>query len=718
MTPEEILSTFSADLREFFDKSKEKSKDLGGVMSPLHLAYFLLDTEKIRVKDKSSAMSKVYTAIANGVKINRVDTVKIPPETKVLFESAVNLARGRQASVTSIYDLVEAALKLQTVKDLIGNEVIADETAKVRDAEVPQIPQEVMQMGTNLTKQALEPNQLPFIGRQSEIQCILETLSRKLKNNPLLVGRAGVGKTALVRNVAKKLWSDTVPPIIRRKVIVEVDRTKLMAGAKYQGMLEERLKMVVDYAKANRQVVLFFDEIHSIMSAGLEGTGDVANLLKAALGNGEITIIGATTTEEYHKFMSKDDALLRRFNPILLQEPTPEQALAIVNGIKADFEKFHNLKITDEAISRIIELAQYFIPSRAFPDKAIDLLDRSSAKAASRSMTDLALPVIEETVGEMTGLPGTIISKDPIALYNGLATFLKENVIGQDEAIEQVSNIIKLCKLRLDPRPERPDGVFIFTGPPGVGKKWLALMLAKYVYGSESKLIPFEMSEYTEDHYISRLIGSPPGYIGYGERGALVKAVEDHPHSVLLFKNLEAAHPVIVKYILEALRTGTFASATGRTHSVSNNTVVLLVPAACLSDVTRVKIGFRKADEKPMTERKKVNFPSELAEIESVIDDVIVFNRLGQKELYEIARRFMDFHCARLLHSRGLKIEYDKKILELAVQFAESKQLGHSIHAYLSNNVLAKLTNILISNDKVGGITVTANGTEIALQAK
>jgi ATP-dependent Clp protease ATP-binding subunit ClpC len=430
---------------------------------------------------------------------------------------------------------------------------------------------------SDLAEEALTAAAHPFIGREREITAVMETLCRKLKNNPLLIGKPGVGKTALASAVALRLREGRVPQRLRGKRILEVSRLRLLADAKFAGEMEERLKSLLEEVRRAGDVILFFDEIHTLLGAGgSSGVGDVANLLKSSLSRGEITCIGATTLAEYYKYVARDEALARRFSTIIIEEPSVEETRGILTESRSAFESYHGVGIDDDVITLIVEMADRYLHSRSFPDKAYDLMDKAAAKATLAGLDRLTRECVTETLSETTGLPLEIMDEDPASRLERLEEVLNAAVPGQSRAARDVARVVRIAKLGLELRPEQPDGVFLFIGPEGVGKHEMAMALAKFLYGSPHKMIDFDMSQWTEAWSMSRLVGAGPGYVGYGDRsGLLAKAIEDNPHAVLYFRNIDMAHPVVQQFLGEAFERGRFTDAEGRRLSLSNVTVVM-----------------------------------------------------------------------------------------------------------------------------------------------
>ena len=478
------------------------------------------------------------------------------------------------------------------------------------------------QYGTDLTKQAIEGKLDPIIGRQVEIQRVIEILSRRTKNNPCLLGEPGVGKTAVVEGLAERIIEEEVPETLKGKRVVSIDLSNMVAGAKYRGDFEERIKKMLKEVQKAKDVILFIDEIHTIVGAGAaEGAIDAANILKPLLARGEIQLVGATTLKEYRKFIEKDAALERRFSQVIVQEPTEEETLMILQGIRDKYEAHHNVKISNDSLKACVELSTRYINDRFLPDKAIDLMDEAASRLRMKTYmepesfrkvkeeiekinkekeeairtqdfekaaklrdnanekkkglekdkknwndtnTKNILTLTEENIAEVvsawTGIPVSKVSEDESKKLKSLESNLHKRVIGQDQAVEAVAKAIKRSRLGLKD-PNKPIGSFLFMGPTGVGKTELSKALAESLFGSEDSLIRIDMSEYMESHSTAKLIGAPPGYVGYDEAGQLTERVRRKPYSVILFDEIEKAHPDVMNMLLQILEDGRLTDA-------------------------------------------------------------------------------------------------------------------------------------------------------------
>jgi ATP-dependent Clp protease ATP-binding subunit ClpC len=585
------------------------------------------------------------------------------------------------------------------------------------------------QFGRNLTQLAREKKLDPVIGREKEIERVMQVLSRRTKNNPVLIGEPGVGKTAIVEGLASDIVEGDVPETLVGKQLYTLDLGALVAGSRYRGDFEERLKKVLKEIRTRGDIILFIDELHTLVGAGAaEGAIDAASILKPMLARGELQTIGATTLDEYRKHLEKDAALERRFQPIKVEEPSVPHTIEILKGLRERYESHHRVTITDQAIVAAANLADRYISDRHLPDKAIDLIDEAGSRLRIRRMqappdyreleeqisnvrkrkeeaiegqqfeqaaalrdeekelleqraaketewkaegVDLFNEVNEESVAEVlalwTGIPVYKLTEEETAKLLRMEDELHKRIVGQNAAVKAVSQAIRRTRAGLKD-PKRPSGSFIFLGPSGVGKTELAKTLAEFLFGDESSLIQLDMSEYMEKHTVSRLVGSPPGYVGYDEGGQLTEAVRRKPFSVVLFDEIEKAHPDVFNALLQILEDGRLTDAQGRTVDFKN-CVIIMTSNLGTADLRKANIGFSRADEQLTYENMKGKVTEELKrhfrpEFLNRIDDVIVFSELSQAEVTEI----VDLLVKRVqtqLQSQGLTLELtnDAKLL-------------------------------------------------------
>ncbi len=545
--------------------------------------------------------------------------------------------------------------------------------------------------GRELTAEARKGTLDPVIGRDTEIERMVQILLRRTKNNPCLIGDAGVGKTAVAEGFAQRVAAGNVPPELLEKRVFALDISSMLAGAKYRGDFEERLKGVLDEAMSGTEVILFIDEIHMIVGTGAaEGAIDAASILKPLLARGKICLIGATTTDEYRRFIEKDAALERRFQPINVPQPDEAGAVRILNGLRPRLESHHRALITDAAIKAAVTLSQRYMTDRRLPDKAIDLIDEAAAAVRVERLSakrSFFAPLKERLAGErvvvdgedvakavsaITGIPAARLSEDESARLSHLEEFLGERVIGQDKAISLVANAVRRGRAGLRD-PNRPIGSFLFLGATGVGKTELSSALAEGIYGDRKRLIRFDMSEFTERHSIAKLIGSPPGYVGYEEQGQLIKAVRTQGYSVVLFDEVEKAHPDVLNVLLQILEDGKLTASDGRVADFKN-TIVIMTGNVGASELNRVYVGFGsgKGGTSDVMKTLKTQFRPELL---SRIDNVVVFERLDERSMEQICRRMLRTVSDRA-KTRGIELTFDESAAKRLCESVRGEDAG------------------------------------------
>ncbi len=536
------------------------------------------------------------------------------------------------------------------------------------------------QFGRNLTQLAREAKLDPVIGREKEIERVMQVLSRRTKNNPVLIGEPGVGKTAIVEGLATKIVKGDVPETLKGKQIYTLDLGALVAGSRYRGDFEERLKKVLKEIKTRGDIVLFIDELHTLVGAGAaEGAIDAASILKPMLARGELQTIGATTRDEYRKHLEKDAALERRFQPIYVDQPTVAHTIDILKGLRDRYEAHHRVSFTDEALVAAANLSDRYISDRFLPDKAIDLIDEAGSRMRIRRMTappsvremDEKIAAVrmsevdEEEIAEVlsawTGIPVFKLTEEETEKLLRMEDELHKRIVDQEEALTAVSKSIRRTRAGLKD-PKRPSGSFIFLGPSGVGKTELSKALAEFLFGDEDALIQLDMSEYMEKHTVSRLIGSPPGYVGYEEGGQLTEAVRRKPFSVVLFDEIEKAHPDVFNTLLQILEDGHLTDAQGHTVDFKN-TVIIMTSNLGTRDIQKgASIGFAaKADEQMTYDRMKERVMEELKrsfrpEFLNRIDEVIVFHSLSREDVKAIVDLMMK-RLREQLKAKDVEIE-------------------------------------------------------------
>ena len=600
------------------------------------------------------------------------------------------------------------------------------------------------QFGEDLTKKALDGNLDPVIGRNDEIQRLIQILSRRKKNNPCLIGEAGVGKTAIVEGLAEKIAMGDVPEILRDKQVFSMDISGMVAGAKYRGDFEERIKKALAEVKKAGNIILFIDEIHTIVGAGsAEGAIDAANILKPMLARGDIQLIGTTTIEEYKKYIEKDSALERRFSPVNVPEPSKEDTIQILNGLRDKYEAHHNVKITDEAIKTAVELSSRYINDRFLPDKAIDLIDESASKEKLKAYTEpdllkkleeeldiiqkdkdeairsqkfekaaelrdkefviteqkekeeqkwknkntkTMITITEENIAEIisnsTGIPVEKINKNENEKLKNLEDKLHERVIGQNEAIEAVAKAIRRGRVGLKD-PNRPIGSFLFLGPTGVGKTELSKAVAECLFGGEKDLIRIDMSEFMEPHSVSKLIGSPPGYVGFEEGGQLTEKIRRKPYAVILLDEVEKAHPDVMNILLQILDDGRLTDSNGRTVDFKNTVIIMTSNIGARLITDKKNLGFgnsSSSDEQKEYENTKKDVMAELKrefrpEFINRIDEIIVFHKLNDDEIKQIIELMLK-QVQNRLKEQKINIKIEDSVKELIAKQGINKAFG------------------------------------------
>ena len=624
------------------------------------------------------------------------------------------------------------------------------------------------QFGKDLTELAKEGGIDPVIGREQEINRVIQILSRRTKNNPVLIGEPGVGKTAVAEGLALKIALGEVPEILKDKRIVSLNLTGMIAGTKYRGDFEERIKGVIDELRESKDVILFIDELHTIVGAGsAEGSADAANILKPSLAKGEFRVIGATTPEEYRKYIEKDAALERRFQPVDVSEPTPSEAVEILKGLRDRYEAHHKVTITDEAIEAAVDLSVRYIADRYLPDKAIDLIDEAASKVRLSSMTapvdlkekenrieelekekseavneqdferaaqlrdeqkklrdeletlkkqweadvssnhaQVTKQDISRTVSEWSKIPVAELTKEESERLLNLEAELHNRVIGQDEAVLAVSKAVRRSRAGLKD-PKRPIGSFIFLGPTGVGKTELSKALAQAMFSDENAMLRLDMSEYMEKHTVAKLIGSPPGYVGFDEGGQLTEKVRRNPYSVILFDEIEKAHPDVFNILLQILEDGRLTDSKGRTVSFKNTVVIMTsnVGARLITD-KKAFLGFADDSNKEQ-ENIKAKVKEELKnvfrpEFLNRVDEIIVFSKLSKDETKQIAGLMLSNLGSRLKELGTELTVSDAALVAVAEEGYDESYGARPLRRAITTMIEDPLSEKLISGDLEG----------------
>lgn len=636
----------------------------------------------------------------------------------------------------------------------------------------------------DLTKLAREGKLDPVIGREHEIQRVVQILSRRTKNNPCLIGEPGVGKTAVVEGLAQMIASGSVPETIADKRVMTLDLSGMVAGSKYRGEFEERIKKVISEVTEDGNVLLFLDEIHTIIGAGgAEGAIDASNILKPSLARGEIQLIGATTREEYRKYIEKDAALERRFQPVVVEEPTEEQSIAILKGLRPKYEEHHKVTITDDALTAAVRLSARYINDRFLPDKAIDLIDEAASKirltayeepAQIKSLTEeieklenqkeqaikteayekageikkrqqkkrekiekirekwqkektsrklvVGEGEIADVVSGWTKIPVRKLAEEESERLRKLESILHERVVGQEEAVTAVAKAIRRGRVGLKD-PKRPIGSFLFLGPTGVGKTELCKALAEAMFGTENALIRVDMSEYMEKHSVSKMIGSPPGYVGYEEGGQLSEKVRRNPYSVILFDEIEKAHPDVFNILLQVLDDGHITDAQGRKIDFKNTVLIMTSNAGAENIIAPKRLGFASHDdakeryrfmkERVMEEVKRMFKPEFL----NRIDEIIVFHQLSQDHMKEIVDIMLKDICRRTLTQMNLKLTVDDAAKAYLVEKGYDEKYGaRPLRRAIQNLLEDGLAEAVLDGQVKAGEAVTVTKGEDGLK--
>ena len=654
----------------------------------------------------------------------------------------------------------------------------------VRRSDVPTLEQ----FGRDLTRDAHEKRLDPVVGRETEIQRVIQVLSRRTKNNPCLIGEPGVGKTAIIEAIAQRIEAGEVPETMLDKRIFILDLTSTVAGSKYRGEFEERIKRIINEVQAAGNIILFIDEIHTIIGAGsAEGSMDASNILKPSLARGQIQIIGATTINEYRKNIEKDAALERRFQPIMVDEPSVEDTITILNGLKETYEKYHNVVISEEGIDAAAKLSERYINDRYLPDKAIDLIDEACAKARlkgtpktkavinaennvelytnmledsikkgdfktgseakinlDKAMTKLDKvtekwntnkyenkPVIGESeiaevVSMWTRIPVSKLTKDETKHLIKLEEVLHKRVVGQDEAVKAVAKAVRRGRVGLKD-PNRPIGSFLFLGPTGVGKTELSKALAESVFGSEEAIIRVDMSEYMEKHSVSKMVGSPPGYVGYDEGGQLSEKVRRNPYSVILFDEIEKAHPDVFNILLQVLDDGHITDSKGRKVSFKNTILIMTSNAGASRIMEPKKLGFNSEEnEKQDYEKMKANVMEDVKrifrpEFINRIDDIIVFHSLGKNEVGKIVNIMLNQFKHRVKEQMDIDIRFADSAKKYITQEGYDKKYGaRPLRRMIQNKIEDTLSDEILNGNVTNGdsITILVRNKEVIILKK
>ena len=790
---------FTEKANKSLNKAVEAAQDLGHTyIGSEHLLLGLLSDTSTVAGAVLAARKLTYDQVENYIKQTvgvGVPTELVPddftPRSKNIIETAVSFARSmgqslvgtehvllaiaRESTCCAAQILMQAGISLQDlVNDISKNMMNGGATGQNSGAGNPASDSDdvLSQFGRDLTQLARDGKIDPVIGRQKEIERVIQILSRRTKNNPCLIGEPGVGKTAIAEGLALKIVSGEVPEMLKNKRIISLDLTGMVAGTKYRGDFEERIKKVIDEVKAADDIILFIDEVHTLIGAGsAEGAVDAANILKPSLARGELQVIGATTIEEYRKHIEKDAALERRFQPITVGEPTEEEAVEILKGLRDKYEAHHKVKITDEAINAAVKLSTRYIGDRYLPDKAIDLIDEAASRVrlqtftappeikdleekqkeleaekqsavsaqeferaaelrdkerkvsseleqkkkewmqqTGRSRDEVTATDIAQIVSAWTGIPLTQLTTEESERLLHMADELHRRIVGQDEAVKAVSRAIRRGRVGLKD-PKKPIGSFIFLGPTGVGKTELCKALAAAMFGDENAMIRLDMSEYMEKHTVSRLVGSPPGYVGFDEGGQLTEKVRRKPYSVILFDEIEKAHPDVFNVLLQILDDGILTDSQGRRVDFKNCVIIMTSNVgAKLITSKQAAFGFADSAEEQEKNDEKIK-EAVMGELRSMfrpeflnrVDDIIVFKRLTKPQIQEIAKRLLE-NLKKRVAAMDITVDFtDETIAKIADAGFDEVYGARPLKRAIQSKIEDSLSEAMLRGDVTAG---------------
>ena len=801
-----MYERFTEQARQVMKIAEDISEQLGhNYMGTEHILIGLLDAEGVASKilvtnglDKDKLMELIDQLIAPDGKVGFAEVNNITPRARNIIAKSYDLANRFKSKQVGTEHIL---LSLITEKDCIAIRLLNTIGIDIRKIYMDCLntmgvnPQDMRMDGPkgrsaergatttldkysrDLTKQAAEGKLDPVVGREEEIRRVIQILSRRTKNNPCLVGEPGVGKTAIVEGLAKKITEGDVPDTVKNKRVVTLDLSGMVAGSKYRGEFEERIKAVISEVINSGDVILFLDELHTIIGAGgAEGALDASNILKPSLARGELQLVGATTREEYRKHIEKDAALERRFQPIDVAEPTQEETLQILKGLRPAYEEHHKVTITDEALEAAVKLSTRYINDRFLPDKAIDLMDEASSRirlevysdspkrkeaeeklkalenekeeaikneeyekagAIKKKQTRLKKQIekIDEEIKEhreekelfvtgediaavissWTKIPVKKLKEEESERLRKLEEILHKRVVGQEEAVSAVAKAIRRGRVGLKD-PNRPIGSFLFLGPTGVGKTELSKALAEAVFGTENSMIRVDMSEYMEKHSVSKMVGSPPGYVGYDEGGQLSEKIRRNPYSVVLFDEIEKAHPDVFNILLQVLDDGHITDAQGRKVSFKNTIIIMTSNAGAQNIIAPKTLGFSSEnDAKADYNRMKDGVMDEIRrifkpEFLNRIDEIIVFHSLSRENIKEIVSIMFKKISDRALEELNIKLKCTEEfVVHIAEKGFDEKYGARPLRRAIQNEVEDRMSEEILMGNIKSGDTVTVD---------
>ena len=693
--------------------------------------------------EKIDKYVKEYSGIGTKCILTAEDTT---PRCKAIIEDAYKTSLKYSAQKIGTEHIL---LALLDEKDCVANRLIAktsNSISAIRDECISYLKTVEKELNkNNVTQSTTIPNLIkygkimtelaksgtfdPVIGRESETDRIIRILSRKRKNNPCLIGDAGVGKTAIIEGLSARIASGNVPQSLKNKTIVSVDLTSMVAGAKYRGDFEERIKSIIDEATKNKSIILFIDEIHTIVGAGsAEGAIDASNIMKPALARGDFQLIGATTAEEYRKYIEKDSALERRFQPLLINEPNEEQTIEILRGIRPRYELHHNVIIDDSALTSAIRLSTRYITDRYLPDKAIDLMDEACAKVnleraeptglinfSDNKFKQNAKPIVtaKDIASIVSESTGCCVESSESASASDISSALIKKIIGQDEAISSLASAVKRSTAGINDKA-RPRGIFLFVGNSGVGKTELSKALAEFLFGSADSLIRYDMSEYSEPGAVSKMLGTSPGYVGYDQKGGAFEKIRKHPYSVILLDEIEKAHSDVLSLFLQVFDTGIITDSLGRKISFRNSYIIMTSNVGSISssnDIGFMKSGDIKKSDYKLRERFKEEFINR-------IDKVIPFLSLSENALSNIAKIKLN-ELSNRLEEKELHLSFDDSACSYFAKKAYALGKGaRPIARLITDEAETKIADMILCKEIRSGekIMLSANDGSLKIE--
>lgn len=724
-------------------------------------AYTILNKNEVSI---SQVQARIIEMIGRGDPCV-LNSDALTPTSRKILSNAVKLAQSLDCKFVGSEHLLMSLIRESNscansiLRDLdVSITKIYNDCSSIQNNLIPTVKQQnkniklpyLEKYGRELTTKSACIEFDPVIAREKEIERLIQILSRRTKNNPCLVGEAGVGKTAIVEGLAQLIIKNNVPENLQTKRIFVLDISQLLAGAKYRGDFEERLKNCIEEVINNKNIILFIDEVHTIVGAGAaEGAIDAANIIKPQLARGELQIIGATTFEEYKNFIEKDSALERRFQPIKVNEPTEENTIKILKGIAPKYEEHHKITITDEAIRASVTMSQRYLPDRFLPDKAIDLIDEACSRVRLKAgmvvenpnklsdlfneyltsnisksaytqqvesvnseekykiykQNEITPNDIAEVISAWTGIPVASLTEEESQRLLQLEETMSKRVIGQDEAIKSISSSIRRSRVGLKD-PNRPIGSFIFLGPTGVGKTELCKALAECLFANQEAIVRLDMSEYMEKHSVSKIIGSPPGYVGYNEGGQLTEKIRRNPYSIVLMDEIEKAHPDVFNILLQILEDGFVTDSQGRKVSFKNTVIIMTSNLGAKNIIDKKNLGFTIAENNE--KNIKAEIMSELRrefkpEFLNRIDDTIIFRSLDKSDIEKIARNMLN-ELSKRIEALGMKIEFSNEAIKKIADDGFNTSYGaRPLRRIISNEIENLLSQEILEGEVVKG---------------